>query len=80
MSRSITRRFSKALSTSNLHNDNRITQCRPYTLDRTKALDKKLRNGHAQHIKYEMKSGKNFVIQYSTGAYELAKTFITNII
>jgi len=27
-----------------------------------------------------MKSGKNFVIQYSTGAYELAKTFITNII
>ena len=80
MSRSITRRFSKALSTSNLHDNNKITQRRPYTLDRTKALDKKFRNCHAQHIKYEMKSGKNCVIQYSTGASELAKIFITNII
>ena len=53
---------------------------RQYTLDRDKALDKKLQKCDAQHIIFEMKSGKNFVMRLSTSAYELAKTQIKDIL
>ena len=53
---------------------------RVYTLDRGKALDKKLERCDAQHIVFEMKPGKNFVIRLSTSAYELAKCEIKNIL
>ena len=46
---------------------------RMYTLDREKALDKKLQNFNVEHIVFEIKAGKNFVIRLSTSAYELSK-------
>lgn len=79
MSRSTTRQLSKALSTNNLQTTNQVTQNRPYVLNRQKALDKKLENCLVQHVKYEMKAGKNFVIVFSTAAYELAKTVLADI-
>ncbi|XP_071137112.1 putative uncharacterized protein DDB_G0267716 [Mytilus edulis] len=80
MSRSMTRQLSKALSTSSLVPTNSVTHNRPYHLNKQKALDKKHDNCHREHIKYEMKAGKNFVIIYSTAAYELAKTSIMDIL
>ena len=53
---------------------------RVYTLDRGKALDKKLQKCGVEHIIFEMKPGKNFVIRLSTAAYELAKSEIKNIL
>ena len=53
---------------------------RMYTLDREKALNKKLQNCNVEHIVFEMKPGKNFVIRLSTSAYELSKNEIKNII
>ena len=80
MSRSVTRQFAKASSTSNLQSINCTTQNRPYQLNKHKALDKKLENCHRQHVSHEMKAGKNFVIIFSTAAYELAKTTLAEIL
>ena len=49
---------------------------RMYTLDREKALDKKPQNCYVEHIAFEMKPGKNFVIRLSTSAYDLSKNEI----
>jgi len=51
-----------------------------YTLDRTKALDNKRQICNNEHINYAMKPGKNFVVEYSTAAYELAKTVTAQIL
>jgi len=53
---------------------------RSYTLDRTKALDNKRQICNNEHINYAMKPGKNFVVEYSTAAYELAKTVTAQIL
>ena len=50
------------------------------TLNKSKALDKKLTSCDKEHLKFEMKPGKNFVIEFSTSAYELAKMEISKII
>lgn len=74
-----TKCYNKSDSVSS--NDSVATESkRVYTLDRGKALDKKLQNCNVEHIMFEMKSGKNFVVRLSTSAYELAKSEIKNII
>ncbi|CAG2199741.1 unnamed protein product [Mytilus edulis] len=40
------------------------------------ALDKKQETCQKQHIQYEMKPGKNFVIEFSTAAFEATKNFL----
>ena len=62
-------------------NSNSVTASkRKYTLDREKALEKKLQKCDSEHVIFEMKAGKNFVVWLSTSAYELAKSEIKNIL
>ena len=68
----------KAISTGDLKMTTR--SYRSYTLDRTKALDNKRQICNNEHINYAMKPGKNFVVEYSTAAYELAKTVTAQIL
>jgi len=62
--------------------DNEITLLtgRNFTLDRTKALEKKHQACRREHVTFEMKAGKNFVIEFSTAAYELAKQNLFSIL
>ncbi|CAG2188109.1 unnamed protein product [Mytilus edulis] len=56
--------------------DNISTRSKNYSLNRSKALDKKQETCQKQHIQYEMKPGKNFVIEFSTAAFEATKNFL----
>ena len=47
-----------------------------YSLDREKAIEKKANACEREHVKFEMKQGKNFVVEFSTAAYEVAKFVI----
>ena len=62
--------------------DNEITllTSRNFTLDRTKALEKKHQACTREHVTFEMKAGKNFVIEFSTATYELAKQNLFSIL
>ena len=51
-----------------------------YTLDRSKALEKKQLCCAKGHMKSEMKPGKNLVIQFSAAAYELSKSCLKEIL
>ena len=75
---SSTTRFRKAISTGDLNTTTR--SYRSYTLDRAKALDNKRQICNNEHINYAMKPGTIFVIEYSTAAYELAKTVTAQIL
>ena len=70
-------KFQKSASTGSLGMVTRSS--RPYMLDKTKALGNKLKTCTKEHLNFCMKSGKNFVIEYSTAAYELAKIYIHEI-
>jgi hypothetical protein len=48
-------------------------------MNKSKALDKKLTTCDKEHLKFEMKPGKDFVIEFSTSAYELAKMEISKV-
>ncbi|CAG2254970.1 unnamed protein product [Mytilus edulis] len=50
------------------------------TLNRPKALETKTLKCKQEHLHYEMKAGKKFVIEFSTGAYELIKAKILQLI
>ncbi|CAG2218962.1 unnamed protein product [Mytilus edulis] len=71
-------RMKKNCSTGDLRTSTITT--RSYTLDRNTALEKKMEACQKEHIKFELKSGKNFVIELSTGAYETIKSEILNIL
>ena len=62
--------------------DNEITllTSRNFTLDRMKALEKKHQACTREHVTFEMKAGKNFVIEFSTATYELAKQNLFSIL
>ncbi|CAC5386912.1 unnamed protein product [Mytilus coruscus] len=68
----------KNLSTGDLR-PSKITT-RSYTLDRESAMHKKINACQKEHLRFELKPGKNFVIELSTGAYETVKSEILNIL
>lgn len=51
-----------------------------YTLDKMKAFEKKKEGCNRDHMKSEMKQGKNLVIQFSTAAYEHGKACLEEIL
>ena len=73
-----TLRRSRRPSSSNLKNigSNNSQQNKGYHLDKVKAMEKKAEACLREQISYEMKPGKNFVAEFSTTAYEVAKQFV----
>ena len=51
-----------------------------YKLDRNKAIEKKAEACSRGHIKYTLKPGKNFVAEFSTASYEVAKSSMKDIL
>ena len=47
-----------------------------YSLDIKKATEKNANACERKHVKFEMKQGKIFVVEFSTAAYEVAKFVI----
>ena len=68
----INTRLSRKNSSTNLLT-NILETNRNYTLDKTKALQKKQDSCNKEHMTARMKTGNNFVMESSTAAYELAK-------
>ena len=68
----INTRLSRKNSSTNLHT-NILDTNRNYTLDKTKVIQKKKDSCNKEHMTSRMKTGNNFVIEFSTAAYELAK-------
>ena len=54
----LTTTFQKTVSTGNFHMATR-SSARTYNLNKSKALDKKLNSCDKEHLKFEMKPGKN---------------------
>ncbi|MES9881859.1 MAG: PHD finger domain-containing protein [Sedimenticola sp.] len=57
-----------------------ISKTKNYLLNRQNALKKKLDGCFKDHIQSDMKSKGNFVITFSTSAYEMAKYFVFDIL
>ena len=57
-----------------------IISVKDYTLDKVKSLEKKGNGCMKEHMKYELKQGNNLVIEFSTAAYELAKTCLYEMV
>lgn len=68
----INTRLSRKISSTNLHTHILDTN-RNYTVDKTNAIQKKKDICIREHMTARMKAGNNFVIEFSTAAYELAK-------
>lgn len=68
----INTRLSRKNSSTNLHT-NILDTSKNYTVDKTQALQKKKDSCNKEHMTARMKAGNNFVIVFSTAAYELAK-------
>ncbi|CAC5397670.1 unnamed protein product [Mytilus coruscus] len=76
-----TRTYKRALSTGNLLQVKQTTKSnRNYAINRDKALESKNAKFNYQHLTFEMKAGKNFVVEFSTAAYELAKSRILTLL
>ncbi|CAG2196132.1 unnamed protein product [Mytilus edulis] len=76
-----TRTYKRALSTGNLQQVNQTMKSnRNYAINRDKALETKTAKCNYQHLTFEMKAGKNFVVEFSTAAYELAKSRILTLL
>ena len=52
---------------------------RDYALDKFKSLQKKKDSCYKDHMNSEMKQGQNFVMEFSTAAYELCKSCLNDI-
>ena len=76
--------LTRSLSATNMltTDNNRFTNkvVKDYTLDKSKALEKKQLCCSKEHMKSEMKPGKNLVIQFSAAAYELCKSCLGKIL
>ncbi|VDI63606.1 Hypothetical predicted protein [Mytilus galloprovincialis] len=76
-----TRTYKRALSTGNLQQVNQTMKSnRNYAINRDKALETKTAKCNYQNLTFEMKAGKNFVVKFSTAAYELAKSRILTLL
>ena len=53
---------------------------RDYTLNKTKALKKKNLSCSKEHMKCSRKLGDNLVLEFSTAAYELARTCLDTVL
>ena len=73
----VSTKLQKSVSTGSLGIVTRSS--RPYTLDKPKALENKMKACTKVHVTFCMKAGKNFVIEFSTAAYELSKTQLLRI-
>ena len=64
------------------HLSNKVvrTELKDYTLNKEKALSKKLLGCAKDDIKIEMKQNKNLVLELSTSAYELMKQTINDFL
>ena len=51
-----------------------------FTLDKLKSLEKKNSRCQKEHMKCSMKSGDNLVLEFSTAAYELAKSCLHKLV
>ena len=76
----IVSKFGRKISNSLIHSSSRdhniITQTNSYVLNKVRALQKKLQQCGQEHLYFQMKPNKNFVIRLSTSAYELAKLIV----
>ena len=57
-----------------------LTLQKDFSLNKTKALEKKSISCSKEHMKCSMKQGDNLVIEFSAAAYELARTCIDKIL
>lgn len=81
--------FRKTRSATNLivdtnvqlrYNEITLLTSRNFTIDRTNALNKKHKACTREHVTFKMKAGKNFVIEFRTATYELAKQNLFSIL
>ena len=78
-----TNKFGRKISNSQLSVEGLQSRAESYTvhtnnyvLNKVKALRKKLIQCENEHLTYQMKANKNFVMKLSTSAYELAKLVV----
>ena len=57
-------------------NENVHVRTNSYVLNKVQALKKKLQQCEQEHLVYEMKQNRNFVMKFSAAAYELGKLFV----
>ena len=57
-------------------NENVHIRTNSYVLNKVQALKKKLQQCEQEHLVYEMKQNRNFVMKFSPAAYELAKLVV----
>ena len=60
-------------------NENVHVRTNSYVLNKVQALKKKLQQCEQEHLVYEMKQNRNFVMKFSPAAYELAKLVVENL-
>lgn len=73
-----TRRITRMNSGGNLHISNPIYK--DYVLDKSKAIQIKNDACAKPHIESTMNSGNNFVLEFSTAAYEYARQCLITIL
>ena len=78
-----TNKFGRKISNSHLSVESMISRANSYTvhtnnyvLNKVKALRKKLQQCGNEHLTYQMKANKNFVMKLSTSAYEMTKLVV----
>ena len=78
-----TNKFGRKISNSHLSVEGLLSRAHSYTvhtnsyvLNKIKALQTKLSQCENEHISYQMKTNKDFVMKLSTSAYELTKIII----
>ena len=76
----IVSKFGRKISSSHISNTGReqgaVVQTNSYVLNKVRALQKKLHQCGQEHLRFQMKPDKNFVIKLSTSAYELTKLIV----
>jgi predicted secreted protein len=74
------RKYKETYSTGDLQATGNTVKVKTYTINIEKAVDKKAYACQKEHIKFELKAGKNFVVELSTGAYEMVKRTIPTLL
>ena len=70
------RKISNSLISSASREHSTVIRTNSYILNKVCALQKKLQQCGQEHLYFQMKPNKNFVIRLSTSAYELAKLVV----
>ena len=78
-----TNKFGRKISNSHLSVESMISRANSYTvhtnnyvLNKVKTLRKKLQQCGCEHLTYQIKANKNFVMKLSTSAYEMTKLVV----